>query len=506
MTRKHLRKLPKKYENENQIDKRVLITSIIIVAVIIFTISLFSETAEMVIDVVYNFVMEKLGVFYIAVFIITLLFSIWICVGSRGNIRLGVKEEFSDFNWAVMMICTGIAGSVMVFGIIEPLNFLNDPPFGIEPMSSKAFEYAHMLPQYYWGISYWVFSVPVALLVGHHIHNNKGTTSRVGKIVFGNKNANIVAALTDITAIVGTLGGVCTSALLATPLICAIISRLFHVDNNLFLRVLVLIIWFSIYTVSTWRGLDKGIKKLSQLNILLLVFFLIFVLVIIGPINFLETEINSIGLYIQNFIRIAFYTDPYCSGGFPQRWSVFYYAYDISYVFLLGTFIGRISKGKTVRKIVLGTVCYGSIGAMIPMAILSSYSLMLQRRGDIDLVSELIHNNNENVVIRALEMIPASGCVMFFFAILAILFMATTIDSTAYILAYNTTRLSKSDTEPLRWNRIFWSFIIIILTFFLMGLNVSGLIRKICIIFSLPIVIVQIMIMYKLKSIEKEKQ
>ncbi|WP_026496495.1 BCCT family transporter [Butyrivibrio sp. WCD3002] len=485
---------------EQKLDLSVFVYSLTVVLLIVLLITLFPSKANSLVGAIYDFITDKVGVLYTIIYIITLVFSFWLAFSRYGKVVLGSsKEEFSDFDWAIMLICTGLAGSLMVFGIIEPLNFLMDPPFGIEKMSDGAFEYAHMCGQYYWGVSYWALCVPVAVFIGYFLYVREEKTARVGQILANRGILNSAGALiVDVLGVIATLGGVSTSMIFSTPLLSSILCRFTGINDREKVTVFVLMLWLILFVFSVWRGLDKGIKFLSRINVFVFSLFLLFLVIIINPITVIKWETNSLGLYIQNFIRMSFYTDPLGNDGFPERWSVFYYAYDMAYVLIIGVFIGRISRGKSLRKMVLGTIGYGTIGALCGFSILSCFSLEVQRKGVVDLVTFLQNEGNEAAVIGALESLPFTGIVLLVYAALSLIFMATTTDSTAFTLSLMTSKNWNCDDRTGRKNRIVWAVVIIVLTLSFLQLKGAQTMRTISMIAAFPMIFIQAIVMLTL--------
>ena len=148
----------------------------------------------------------------------------------------------------------------------------------------------------------------------------------------------------DIFTVFAVLGGIGTSMGISAPLICRVVSNVFHIPNDGRLLTAVFLLWFAIFTTSVWRGLDKGIKILSDINIYIAVLFIGIVFLLAGPGRVLDVELNSIGLYAKEFFRMSTYTDPFGKSGFPQQWTIFYWGWWLSYIPIMGLFTARISR------------------------------------------------------------------------------------------------------------------------------------------------------------------
>lgn len=251
-------------------NKRVFLFSNIIILLLLTTMFLFPTQ-------VYEFVLSafaqityNMGVFYILTGFISLIFMV-ILINKYGTVILShcnEKKVYSEFSWAAMMFCTGIGGSMIVFSFIEPLYYLNDPPFGVLSMSQEAYEYAHMYGQFHWGILDWILCVPLTVFIAYCLYVEKaGFYTLGGMLVKKNKGRNIFADLIDVFSIMAILGGAATSMGLSAPIICRIVSGLLGIGDDEKVMTAVFAIWFVIFTFSVCKGLEKGIKKLSYVNV-----------------------------------------------------------------------------------------------------------------------------------------------------------------------------------------------------------------------------------------------
>jgi len=501
----------RKDKKQGTLDVPVFLISTIAIVFIIVPLMLFPKESKILLDTLLNFITFRLGSFYILIYVVTLFFLLWLMIRGFGNIKLGgidEKPEYSDFNWGVMVFCTGIAGSMMMFSFIEPLYYLTDTPFEIEPLSSLAYEYAHMYGQLHWGPADWALFIPVSLLIAYNIYVQNNNETRLGSALtqygFGNK---VVAGIIDVLAIIAMLGGVATSMGLSAPFICQIFSKIFHIDNNNVLLYFVFLVWFLLFSTSVWRGLDNGIRKLSRFNVCIALIFIALILIIAGPLDVLDAELNSIGLYLDNFFKMSFYTDPFGKGGFPQRWTVFYWANSLAYVPIVGCFTARISKGRTIKQVISGMIIYGMLGSFLSFSVLGYYSLYLQKSGQVDLIYILQSAGKDAAIVAILDTLPCSEIISGLFAVVCMVFMATTIDSTSYILASSTMRSSKGKTEPDRWNRMLWAVIFLFLSLALTKIGGLETMQTASVVAAFPMIFIMFiaMIMLRKKLVKRNR-
>lgn len=490
-------------------NKRVIVLSITVILLLLLTMFVFPEQVYNFVMSAFNGITNNLGIFYLLTGVISLIFIV-IVIWKHGSVVLGdqgTKKEYSDFSWAAMMFCTGIGGSMMVFSFLEPLYYLNDPPFGITPMSLEAYEYAHMYGQFHWGFLDWMLCVPLTLFIAYFVYVKKAGSATLGKMLIGqNKEKSILADLMDVFCIIAIIGGAATSMGLSAPIICRILSGLLGIADDEKILLSVFIIWFVIFTTSVWKGLEKGIKKLSYINICIALVFISVLFLLINPIKVINTETNSVGLLLQNFLRMSLYTDPFGQSGFPQRWTVFYWALTLAYAPGVAIFTARISKGRTIKQLMLGMIVYGSLGTMFSFATLGLYSLVLQKEGMLDLVSILSLQGKEAAIAAILGTLPVHQLFEIVYAVVCMIFMATTIDSSVYVMASITSNkaLAKND-DPPKTHRVVGAVLMLLFSVILTRIGGLETMQTASIIMAFPVIILNLIVIVKMLKIKDMK-
>lgn len=313
----------------------------------------------------------------------------------------------------------------------------------------------------------------------------------------------LVGKIVDIIFIFGLLGGAATSLALGVPMITAGIERLTGIDgDNMLMRGAILFLVTAIFAYSSYSGLKKGIKVLSDGNVILSFVLLGFVL-IVGPTVFImETTITSMGNMIKNFFEMATWLEPFGGIGgrketnFPQQWTIFYWSWWIVYAPFIGLFIARISKGRTLKEVVLGTIIYGTLGCMLFFGIFGNYAVFLQISGQFDVIQNLNTHGTEATIIEVLHQLPFHNIIIVLFMLSAVLFLATTFDSGSYILAAASQK--KVIGEPLKANRLYWAFALCLLPFALMlvgGEKALEVLKTAALLASVPVLVVFVMMM-----------
>ncbi|MEL7185654.1 MAG: BCCT family transporter, partial [Pseudomonadota bacterium] len=255
-------------------------------------------------------------------------------------------------------------------------------------------------------------------------------------------------------------------------------------DNNNLERV-------GLFAASVWLGLKKGIKRLSDINIGLAFGLLLFILVV-GPTAFLlKTSLNSIGVMADNFIRMSTWTDPFTSSGFVENWTIFYWAWWVAFAPFFGLFVTRISRGRTIRQMVLGMLIWGSLGCWLFYMVFGNYSLYLELNGQVDFTGIMAAENASVAMVAMLETLPLAAIVITVFSLVAIIFAATTYDSASYTLASSATLHLRAGDDPARWHRVVWALALGVMPVALMLMDTPlRPIQVILLVVSLPILIV----------------
>ncbi|MCP5090846.1 MAG: BCCT family transporter, partial [Gammaproteobacteria bacterium] len=298
----------------------------------------------------------------------------------------------------------------------------------------------------------------------------------------------------DFLFMVALLGGAASSLGFSTPMIAACIAWLFDLETGDTLEIAVIGLCIVLFAMSVWLGLKKGIKRLSDINVALAFALLLFILVV-GPTAFLlKTSLNSLGVMAQNFIRMNFWTDPFSDSGFVESWTIFYWAWWIAFAPYIGLFVTRISRGRTIRQVILGMLIWGSLGSWLFYMIMGNYALFLELSGGLDFTGIMKSVSGSAAIVAMLTQLPFAELVVGVFSVISIVFAATTYDSASYTLASSATLHLKAGDDPARWHRVFWAFALGLMPVALMLMS-SNLrpIQVIVLVVSLPILLVGVL-------------
>jgi BCCT family betaine/carnitine transporter len=459
-------------DNINQVIKRpinLVAVAVVFVVVIILGAWLILRPTEAVdtIGAIQASSVKVLAPFYLWLGLGCLIYLLYFSFSKYGHIRFGNgRPEFKTFNWLVMMFCAGMGSSMMLWAIVEPLYYVSGPPMGAEPFSDKAYELAGTYGIYHWTFIAWaLFAVgAIPLCYRFYILKKPGLSlSAACEGVLGDKIEGPVGKIIEIIVVFGILGGHGTTLVLGIPMIQNNVANLFGVPDTLATGVILIAIVTALFMTSSWLGLDRGMKNLSRYNayfaIALAVYFLA-----VGPTLFqLNLFTNAMGYMSNNFIFMSLWTDPITQGLFPEWWTSFYWAWWLALGPWMWIFTTRISRGRSLRQVMLGMLLAGSAGCMLYFASLGGYTLDLQLGGEFDLVATLGEFGQPQTITNVVLTLPMGKIVLFAWAIIAIIFLATTLDSSSYTLAATTTIGLKEGENPARWFKLFWAVMLAVI-------------------------------------------
>lgn len=483
---------------------------------ILITLTLVSwklEAVQRVVSETYTFFAVNLGWFFILSNIVAFIFVIWIIFGPYAKIRLGgedAKPSFSTLSWCSMMFTTSCSAGLIIFSFIQPLDFVSNPPFQIKPFSVDAYEYAQVYTHYLWGVNVNAVFVPATLIIAYtmyNLHKTKFSMSVACSPVLKQHSEGIIGTIFDILTIFGSVVAPVTSMGLGMPLLTMLFQEIFGIDNRYIslIEVAILVIWVLIFGTSVYLGLDKGIKNLSNINILLAFIFIIFITIFTGVFDVLKTEINTIGYYISDFARMLTYMDPYGNGELVQNWNVWNCAWISVYMTLMGVFTAKISKGRTLREVALGITILVSVGCWSSVAALGSYSLKVQKNGIIDAVAVLHQRGQAAAVLELLKTMPCSKIIMVVFSLLCFVFMATTVDSSSLVAAELTVKHQTVGTQAPRWCRLLWAIVACCITLVLLRVGGFNAVQLLTVLMGLPLALMIFFIIVSfIKMLQKE--
>ncbi|MCQ2401515.1 MAG: BCCT family transporter [Lachnospiraceae bacterium] len=412
-----------------------------------------------------NFLGDQMGLYYLVVGLGVLLISLYIAFSDIGKITLGKKGEkpqYSFFAWGSMMFTCGLAADILFYSLCEWLLYADEPH--IAEMGSMQ-DWASTYPLFHWGPIPWSFYATLAAAFGFmlHVRNcKKQKYSEACRPILGDLTDKLPGKIIDVLAVIALIAGTATTFSLATPLLSDAITSLIGLGSSKWLTIAILLFTCLVYTVSVMRGM-KGVNFLARSCMYVFFALLIFVLFLGGEgIYSLETGFSAIGNLTQNFIVLSTWTDALRTSFFPQNWTIFYWAYWMVWCVAAPFFMGSISKGRTVKQVVLGAYVFGLASTFISFIILGNYSLGLQMHGRFDVMGFYAACGSlYDTIIAVIKTLPLWQVAMFLLIFAMIAFYATSFDSITLVASAYSYKEFKEDEEASNGMKLFWAILLI---------------------------------------------
>jgi BCCT family betaine/carnitine transporter len=446
------------------IDKQVFWPALICVVAVIVPLMAFPDQSELVLGKIFSFITAQFGSLYLWFTFVAFVVLLWFAFGRYGNVRFGgpdAKPEFRKLSWIAMLFCAGIGTSLLYWATIEWVYYYQAPPFGLAPKSAEASDWASMYGMYHWGPLAWALYCIPALPIAYSFHNKKIPFLRISQAcrgVIGDRADGPLGKLIDVLFIFGLVGGTGTSLGLGTPILSESISTLTGIERTFAMDAFVIVIWTAIFGTTVYLGMERGIKRLADLNVYLGFFLCAFVLTFGPTVFILDSFTNGVGLLATNFVKMSLYTDPVGQSGFPQTWTVFYWAWWIAYAPFMGLFVARISRGRRIREVVSANLIWGSAGCWLFFALFGNTAMHDELNGVVPVIRIMNEVSPQAAIVAVVNALPMGTLMLVLFLAMAFIYSATTLQASAYTIASVASKeLRAGESEPLRWNRLFWA-------------------------------------------------
>ncbi|AFQ44280.1 L-carnitine/gamma-butyrobetaine antiporter [Desulfosporosinus meridiei] len=464
-----------KSNNQAEIDHMLFWPPLLAIVLLCALIVLNPEAGNNAVNSVFAVVTGKLGWTYEIFVLANIGLILYFIFGKYAKKRFGdEKPEFSTLTWLGMLFTAGTTGTIFFWATIEFYYFLSGPPFGLEPFSPEAWDWSMAYSLFNWGIGGYGLYVAIGVVFGYFFFVQKKEVFRPStacETFLGKHASGAAGKVIDIFYMIGVIAGVSTSIGLGTPIISELITKISGIQHTLGLDAAIIVIWTIIFTISVYSGLEKGIAFLSNVRVYLGYGLLIFI-ILVGPTTFmLNNFFDALGISLNNFMRMSLYTDAHLQTGFPQGWTIFFYAWFMSFALSTGIYLARISKGRTVREFALGATFSGVLSAYLYFAVLGNYSIQIFNDQVIDVTKIFNDFGAQRAVVEIWNTLPLSMIVLPIFVILIFISTANVINSVAYTLAMVSSKELKYGEEPGKLSRIVWAVILGCLSLTLMFLG-----------------------------------
>ncbi|MCR2821587.1 glycine betaine uptake BCCT transporter [Lederbergia panacisoli] len=453
------------------------------------------------------FITSRFGWYYLILVSVIVIFCIFLIFSPVGAIRLGKtdeKPEYSRPSWFAMLFSAGMGIGLVFWGAAEPIShFAVSPPLA-DPGTDQALKDSMRFTFFHWGIHAWAIYALVGLCLAYFNFrkDEPGLISAALSPILGKYSKGKIAVLIDIIAVTATVIGVATTLGFGAAQINGGLAYLFGIPNTFFVQVIIIIVVTILFIASAWSGLSKGIKYLSNTNMFLAALLVVLVFIVGPGLFILNLFTDTLGGYFQNLISMSFRIAPLKPENreWINDWTIFYWAWWISWSPFVGIFIARVSKGRTIREFLIGVLLLPSIVSFMWFAVFGTTAINVQQIGNIDLTKF----PTETVLFAVFSELPFTSLLSIVAIILIGIFFITSADSATFVLGMQTTYGSL--TPPNRV-KLTWGFILAAMAAILLYSGGLQALQNALIIAALPFSFIMILMMFSLyKSLAREKK
>lgn len=469
------------------LTKSVALPGLIVILFVSLYCGFFPEQANKSLSVVKTYFFNNLSWVYVLMVTLFVLFLIIIALSKLGNIRLGSdnsRPKYSFFSWIAMLFAAGMGIGLMYFGVAETMSHYANP--AIDDTLQRAKE-AQLYTFFHWGIHAWAIYAVVGLVLAYFAYRYKLPLAiRSGLYpLLKDKIYGPIGNIVDTFALCSTFFGIATTLGFGVVQLNAGLQSIGLVPENSFtFQAIIVIVVMGIAIFSAFTGLDKGVKRLSELNLSLAFILMVFILIAGPTIYILSTFSEGIGYYISNLTNLTFNTFAYETEaqGWFSGWTIMYWAWWISWSPFVGLFIARISKGRTIREFIIAVLLIPSLFNFLWMTIFGSSGVWLDKfvaNGELSLLA----NDPDTLLFRFFEYFPFTGLLNIIAILMIGVFFVTSADSG--ILVMNSIASGDKKNSP-KWQNIFWGVLLIILSLTLLRAGGLASLQTMTLISALP--------------------
>ena len=479
-----------------------IVLVLLVVSFGVFAPAFFEATTEKM----KAFITSSFGWYYLLVVSAIVIFCLYFIISPIGQIRLGKpseKPEYSRMSWFAMLFSAGMGIGLVFWGAAEPLSHFAISPATAEPGSQEAFRDSMRYTFFHWGIHAWSIYAVVALALAYFQFRKgaPGLISSTLKPILGDRIDGPLGTLIDVLAVFATVVGVATTLGFGAIQINGGLAYLFDIPISFPVQIIIIIVVTVLFIFSAWSGLSRGIKYLSNINLILAVALLVLI-VILGPtLLIFNTFTDTIGSYLQNIVQMSFRTAPGNSDvrSWIDSWTIFYWAWWISWAPFVGIFIARVSRGRTIREFLVGVLLLPTILSFFWFTAFGVTAIDVQTSGT-DLTSLL----TEETLFAVFDELPMSMILSIIAIILVGIFFITSADSATFVLGMQT---SYGSLYPPNMVKLTWGIAQSATATILLSSGGLGALQNALIVAALPFSFIMLLMMASLyKSLHQEQK
>ncbi|ENU21026.1 hypothetical protein F994_00494 [Acinetobacter bohemicus ANC 3994] len=480
------------------VNPNVFLSTVAIIVIFLAVVVLAPNSFELITQQLNQWVTDSFSWFYVLSVAIFLILLIYIALSDMGKIKLGPDHSqpaYSNVSWFAMLFTAGMGIGLMFFGVAEPVMHYVSPPTG-EAETIQSAQQAMRVTFFHWGLHAWAIYTVVGLSLAYFAYRHNLPLKIRSSLypIIGKKIYGPLGDAVDTFATIGTVFGVATTLGFGVTQINAGLNYLFGIEQSATIQVILIVVVSAMASMSVFLGLDKGIKRLSELNLILALILLLFVFFASSSIYLLQTTIQNAGQYISNLFAMTFNLYAYQPNGWIGGWTIMYWAWWISWSPFVGMFIARVSKGRSIREFIVGVLLIPTGFTLIWMGFMGNaalYSILHEANHALVLA---VQQDSSVALFEFLHSLPFSAVMSVLATFLVMLFFVTSADSGALVTDYLT---AKSEKSPM-WQRLFWTVLMAVLAIVLLLVGGLSALQSATMMSALPFTFILLLICWGL--------
>jgi betaine/carnitine transporter, BCCT family len=495
--------------NRSLIDYRIFLPALLIVIGISVPFAFYEAESLELLNSIFNYIVDVFSWGYLWYGVILVAAALYFSFSKYGQVVLGdpaEKPRFTLFEYASILIAMGIGSTIMRTGMLQWTSVANDPPAGVDPGSAESLLWGNSYSMFLWGFQVFAIFVMIAPAMGYVLHVQKRPLMRISeacRVLFGDKfTEGWGGKVLDILFLISILTGAAVTLGLGAPIITHNLSALFHVEVTFTMTIFVTIIWVFLFSLSAYLGIEKGIKRLSTFNMYLAGLFALLVLIAGPGVFILNYFSDSVSFLLSHYLTFSLNTDSVHQGeaSHIQSNTVFWFAYSATWAMLHSVFAAKISRGRTIKEMILTYLLAPTMISWIATGILGGLGVHRYLTGELSILQLVKQDERMAAIPEILNTLPIGGIMISIFIIVALIFLTTTLDSTTYTVAAYTSTRDMSEHEPAKLLRIVIAGVIAALALLLMRIGGLAPLEVISGLMGLPIIVVQFILIYAAKK------
>ena len=480
--------------------------SIALVAVLVLLAGLMPGPFNSVVQAMLAEVVRGVGWLYLLVVFLSLTFLMYLAFGRFASLRIGGEDaepDFSRASWLSMLFAAGMGIGLVFWGAAEPISHFTKPPEGLEPMGMEAARASMRYAFFHWGLHPWAIYGLIGLAMAwfQFNRNGRGLVSDMLQPLIGRHHRGWVGHVVNVAAVVATAIGVATTLGFGTVQIAAGLERVFGISASVPTQMVIIAVAFVCYMASTLSGVGRGVKWLSNFNLCLAALLLAMVLVL-GPTGFIfDTFTTTLGSYLNQLVTMSLRMSPFSGSTWVADWTIFYWAWWIAWAPFVGSFIARISRGRSVREFVIGVVIAPTVLGFVWFSVFGGTALWSQLFGHVDLVAAL-GNGYETVLFTMFDSLPMPLALSSVALVLLMIFFVTSADSAVLVLASMST---DEAGDPPQKRKLAWGVAVALIAAALLLAGGLSALQGMITITALPFAFLMVLVMVSLYRVLDEE-